>query len=215
MSPSDLAALHPTLFHVAPPEARERIREWGLLSPLALCETLELPEAETQAVMTTRRRATTPLGEGVALNDNSPLSLKRLQRCLAPGLAPQDWLRELNSRVFLFPKRELAQTFLEARANAGRARDLWSFDTQAFAQAFHSRMEIAPFNTGATLRVPPQRGLDTFAPLDGLDYREWRARRRGAGHIKGLDTIKEVCVRHSAPGAARFATGVETIPPPA
>ena len=213
MTPDELAALHPVLYHVGPPEARGLIETHGLLSPLALCGLLGFDDARTEAVLTTLRRSTTPLGAGVALNDNSPISLKRLGDCLEPGLTPEAWLRELNSRVFLFPTRQGADNFVAARANAARARDVWSFDTARFASAFLDRLEITPFNTGATLRTTPRRGLLTFAPLEGLYYAEWRSRRREAGHKKGLDSIKEVCIRHSAPGAAGFALGVERIPP--
>lgn len=71
------------------------------------------------------------------------------------------------------------------------------------------RAEVAPFNTGATLHVPPRRGLATYAPLAGLDLEEWRRRRRRAGTVKGLDRVAEVTVRGDSPKAASALVLVE------
>jgi hypothetical protein len=68
-------------------------------------------------------------------------------------------------------------------------------DTLALLAPVRDRAEIAPFDTGATVRLPPRRGRDSFAPLDGLDWDAWRRRRREAGVKKGLDGVHEVTVR--------------------
>ena len=209
MTPAAFAALHPRLYHVAWPEARARIRREGLLSPLALCKALELSAAETEDVLSTRRPDITPLAADVILNDDSPLNDKVLRRALPPDLSPTAWRRILNSRVFLFATKQAAREFANVRAARERARDVWVFDTRSFAEAFWGRMEITPINTGAASRRAPQRDRSIFAPLNGLDYGAWQRRRP----VKTPDRIREVCVRHSAPEAARFTVDLIEMPP--
>ena len=71
------------------------------------------------------------------------------------------------------------------------------YDTARLLAPVWPLAEIAPFNTGATIRQPPRRGLGTFALLDGLDFGAWR-RARGR---KTPDSIKEVTVRGCIPHA--------------
>ena len=204
MTPTEFArrVASPTLYHASWPEARERIREDGLLSPLALCERLGLSEDKTREVMTRRRDTITEIAPGVVLNDNKPLQDGPLDRALeGSGLSPDEWRYELNSRVYLFRSRKLAEAFANAAASRDRRRDIWAFDTLDFAREFHNRIEITPFNTGSTVRQPPPRDRRTFARIDGLDYDEWRMRRVRAGYKTTPDTIREICVYHSAPGA--------------
>ena len=207
MTPAQFARRFPALYHAAWPEARDRIREEGLLSPLALAESLGLSEAETERVLTGTRPAITPLAPDVILNDNSPLQSGPLSRCLRDGLTPGDWKRALNSRVFLFTKEKEARAFANAAASRDRDRDVWAFDGLAFATAFLDRMEVTPFNTGAATRRPPLRDLSTFAPVAGLDFEQWRTRRVRAGEKQTPDSVREVCVRGSAPDAVRVAEG--------
>ena len=209
MSPDAFAALFPRLYHVAWPQARARIRRDGLMSPVALVEREGLPES----VLETRRKAVTELRDGVILNDNTPIFEASLRTCLPADITVADWLRELNSRVFLFPDREAANAFAGVKAVRHLPRDIWVFDTLRFTRAFLPRMEITPFNTGSAKRGPPFRDRSIYAPLKGLDYREWRARRRMAGVKAGLDSVREVCVRHAAPGAADHAVEIIKRPP--
>ena len=199
MSPQEFAAAFPKLYHAAWPQARERIARDGLMSPLALCESMGLSDQETESILTTRRPAITDLGSGVVLNDNSPLQLGPLRRALPEHLSPEDWMRALNSRVFLFPSRRAADAFTSVLRSRELARDVWELDGRELAEAHLDRLEITPFNTGAATRRPPYRDLDTFAKVRGLDLDEWRHRRRRAGR-KTPDSVREVCVFHSAPG---------------
>lgn len=202
MRPDEFADRFPTLYHAAWPEARERIAREGLMSPLAICESLGMSAPDTEAVLTTRRAKITALRPDVILNDNSPLQEGPLRRALPPELSPQDWMRALNSRVFLFTKLREAEAFARAAASRDRARDIWAFDTAALARSHFDRLEITPFNTGATTRRPPLRDLSTFAKVAETDFEDWRSRRIRAGIKTGRDTVREVCVFHSAPGVS-------------
>lgn len=192
MSPEDLAARHPRLYHVADPNALQGILRHGLLPTSGLLSLFEVPSAERHAIERRRRPAGVPLshpahGEAV-ITDNLPLSETALESCLDDGLAPGDWLAILNSRVFFWPDREGLTKLLGARLNRRRDRLVLVLDALSLAKRHRGRMELSAINTGSTIRRPARRGLSTFVPLGLHDYETWR-RLRG-----GLDRIREVTV---------------------
>ena len=208
MTPEDLAARVPRLYHLTAPGAVEGIRERGLLSPRAICDRLGIGEVERETILRTRRPREVALEsivdgrtERYVINDNIPLFPAKLARVLDDGLTPADWLDIINARTFFWADEKFARSLRAARTNVDRPRSLLVFDTLSLASAHHERMAICPLNSGATLHSPPRRGLDTFAPLHGLDFDAWRRRRRERGLKKGLDDIKEVTVEGAVPDA--------------
>ncbi|MBX9700164.1 MAG: hypothetical protein K2X74_12060 [Acetobacteraceae bacterium] len=204
MTPEELAALHPRLFHLTTPGAWPTIAARGLLSTAALVALFELPTERRAALTGQRRPAEVPLrhpAHGLAvLNDNLPLSEAALAGCLDDGLTPADWLGMLNARVFFWADEAGLARLVGARMNRGRAREVLVFDTLPLARAHAERLELCPINSGATLRRPARRGLSTFTPLGAMSHAEWR-RRRG---MSAPDRILEVAVRDGVPDIARF-----------
>ena len=215
MTPDDLAKRHPRLFHLTAPDAVDGIRERGLLSTRAICDRLCLDGALRERVLSRRPREIKLEGtvdgreERYFINDNAPLFASKLAPVLDDGLTVADWLAMLNGRVFFWSDRRHAESLRGARNNADRPRVLLVFDTLSLARAHASRIEICPLNSGATLHSPPRRGLETFAAIEGLDFPQWRARRRERGEKKGLDSIKEVTVPDHVPDA--FAHVVDVV----
>lgn len=192
MSPEDLAAVHPRLYHVADPAALPGILRHGLLPTSGLLSLFEVSNAERHAIERRRRPASVRLthpthGEAV-ITDNMPLSEAALETCLDDGLAPGDWLLLLNSRVFFWPDEAGLARLLGARLNRGRDRLVLVLDTLGLARRHGRRMELSAINTGSTIRRPARRGLSTFTPLGLHDYEAWR-RLRG-----GRDRVREVTV---------------------
>ena len=209
MTPEDLSARHPRLFHVTEPGAAASIRRLGLLSTSRLLDMFELPETERAALELQRRPRAVPLhhpryGRAV-LNDNLPLSERGLASCLDDGLTPTDWLRMLNDRVFFWADAEGLARLLTARVNRDRAREVLVLDTLGLARAHADQVELCAINSGATLRRPARRGLATFSPLATYSYDQWR-RLRGR-----LDRIREVVVRGGVPDIDRYVLEVRTI----
>jgi len=201
VTPEELAAIKPRLFHVTTPGAWDRIATQGLLSTAALLALHEV-DAERREALTTRRRPSEvavphPVHGMAVLNDNLPLSERALEGCLDDGLSPADWLRMLNQRVFFWADEAGLQRLLGARMNRSRVREVLVFDTLSLARAVAERMELSPINSGATIRKPARRGLSTFTPLNAMDYATWR---RGRG---GRDSIVEVVVREGVPDIAQ------------
>jgi hypothetical protein len=192
LSPEDLAARHPRLYHVTDPGALQGILRHGLLPTSVLLTLFEVPEADRHPIERRRRPASVPVthpshGDAV-ITDNLPLSEAALALCLDDGLAPADWLALLNSRVFFWPDEESLARLLGARLNRNRDRLVLVLDTLGVARRHEQRMELSAINTGSTIRRPARRGLSTVTPLRLHGYEAWR-RLRG-----GLDRIREVTV---------------------
>jgi hypothetical protein len=200
MTPEEVAARHPRLFHLTLPDAVEGIRRHGLLPPLALLDLFEADSATRLRALArrpVRMRLSHPVHGTAVLTDNAPLHDRKLAPVLDDGLTVDGWRRILAGRVFFWASEAEAKRLAGARLNRGEPRALLVFDTLSLARAHAARMEIAPINTGQTLYVPVRRGSSTFAPLLDTDYDEWRRRRR----LRAPDRIKEVTIRGPVPDA--------------
>jgi hypothetical protein len=201
----ELIVRHPRLYHLTAPGSWEAIRQHGLLSTEALLRRMGLQEGEVQARIRRRRPEREVLAEApgarVVLNDNKPIHLGKLAACLDGELTPADWLAELNRRVFFWVREARMQGLGAAEANRADPRELLVLDTASVVAACGARMEIAPINTGATLRRPARRGRDTFTPLGAMPFVAWRHRR---APLKSTpDEVVEVVVRDGVPDVER------------
>ncbi|MEL6688582.1 MAG: hypothetical protein AAFP97_13330, partial [Pseudomonadota bacterium] len=102
MSPKEFASRHPRLFHLTAPDAWPFIKTHGLMPTETLLKRIGLDPAGIKALIHKPRPHRTyfddtPLGP-IELNDNSPLSLKKLETCL-DGLEPWEWCELLAQRV--------------------------------------------------------------------------------------------------------------------
>lgn len=208
MTPEELSARHPRLFHVTEPGAWPSIRQLGLLSTRRLLDLFEVDGDRSTALARRRRPEAVPLVHprhgGAVLNDNLPLSEKALAGCLDDGLTPADWLEKLNERVFFWADGDGLDRLLGARMNRGRRREVIVADTLSLARAHADRIELSPINSGSTLRRPARRGLSTFSPLAAHSYGDWR-KLRGK-----RDRIVEVTVRGGVPDIARHVLEIRT-----
>ena len=151
---------------------------------------------------------TLPDGTAVVITENR-LSCAKLSDALDDDLTPSDWLKMLNNRVFFWPSPHFGEQHLNSRLKLGFACEWQVYDTLRLLRPVWARAEIAPINTGSTLRKPARRGLATFAPLDGLDYPAWRKSRGNASP----DMIKEVTVRGSLAHAGTALLSTEPAAP--
>ncbi|UWQ21962.1 DUF7002 family protein [Jannaschia sp. W003] len=203
MTPEGFAARHPMLWRLAAEGAADGVRRHGLLAAreLAARAGVALPDVPRRTAL----RFALPDGTPVQVTDNAPLSFAKLAPALDDGLRPEAWLAMLNDRAFLWPDRRLAARNLRARKRLGYRSEWHGFDTLALLAPVWDRAEIAPINSGATVRAPARRGLSTFAPLATLDWERWR-RARGR---KAPDKVKEVTIRGGAPEAGAALRVVE------
>ena len=210
MTPDDLAAVHPRLYHLTAPGAHRGIARHGLLSARAIAELVGLDGEARRTVLERRRPAEVTLSHpehgAFTINDNLPLTEAALERCLDDGLSPADWLRALNGRVYLWPSEERLRTLLGARTNRDRAREVLVFDTRSLVAAHAERVRLSPINGGSTIRKPARRGRSTYAPMLEHGWEEWR-RLRG-----GRDAVAEVAIEGGVPDAAAHLVEVRPVP---
>lgn len=194
LTPEELAQKHPRLYHITRPWAVASIKKHGLLSASKLLKLFGIPSEQRKSIEG-RRRATNidithPIHGFATLTDNGPLSEAALAQCLDDGLSPADWMRLLNQRVFFWVDQSNVANHLRANIKSGEERVVLIFDTLSIVRAHHQQTELAPINTGSTIRRPARRGLGTFSPAHLYTYSEWRQLRGGRDHIKEL-TIRD------------------------
>jgi hypothetical protein len=209
VTPEELSARHPRLFHVTGAGAWESIRTRGLLSTSRLLDLFEVSGERRAQLERARRPAAVPLHHPVhgtaVLTDQLPMTEAALARCLDGGLVPADWLALLNRRVFFWSDEGGLDRLLKARANRGRALEVLVVDTLPLVRAYADRVELSPINTGATMRRPARRGPETFTPLGALSYDAW-SRRRGK-----RDAVLEVTVLDGVPDVERYVLEVRRV----
>jgi hypothetical protein len=210
MTPEDLAAKHPNLFHLTEPDCIDGIREFGLQSTSDLLTRFGISGADRSRLEEERRPKSVQLvdvaGRMAILNDNSPLSTKKLDSCLDDGLTPADWLLSLNKRVFFWPNDKGLKALLGAARNKGKKKLLITLDTLTLAQAYCAAIELAPINSGSTIHQAARRGAKTFSPLTAQSYKVWQQLRG-----KKRDVIKEVTILGSISDLERFNPRYEVI----
>ncbi len=213
MTPADLAARHPRLYHVTRLRAVDSIRRHGILPTSDLLSLFEVPADRRRAIESERRASsvtlTHPVHGQATITDNAPLGTAALASCLDDGLLPEQWLRLLNARVFFWVDLASADRLLNARLSRPHDRAILVFDTLGIARAHADQLELSPINSGATLRRPARRGLSTFTPLARHSLREWRNLRGGR------DTVREVTSHGAVDDAERHLVEVCQIAPDA
>ncbi|MDP1880464.1 MAG: hypothetical protein Q8K60_05950 [Parachlamydiaceae bacterium] len=107
MTPEELAALHPKLYHVTETGAWASIQKIGLLSTSHLLDLFEINSTQREVIESNRRAKPIEISHrfygNIMINDQFPLQENALSKCLDDNLYPKDWLKLLNSRVFFWP----------------------------------------------------------------------------------------------------------------
>lgn len=202
MTPEELAARHPRLYHLTLPGNLPGIERHGLLSTSLLLDAHEI-EGDYRVAIERRCRPSAvqldhPVYGATMINDQSPMSETALAKCLDGGLTPAEWLVLLNGRVFLWASERDLRDLLEARANRNRPVTVLILDTLRLARDYASLIEFSPINSGNTRRKPARRGLKTFSPLERYGYAEWTGLRGKR------DRIREVTVLGGVPDISNY-----------
>ncbi len=204
MDPRDLSRQYPLLYHMAEAGSWDSISEHGLLSTRSLIDLFEVDGDARDAILRVRRAASVPLEHPVhgkaMVRDQIPLSETRLAACLT-DMTLSEWLDALNSRVFFWLDVRHLETLLGARAYKDQEHDVITVDCTRLVERHAERITLSPINSGATMYKPPQRGRDTFLPIESYPFEE-RRRARGLGHAVvelavdgGVPHIREIAVR--------------------
>ncbi len=210
MTPAELAARHPFLYHLTHRQNLAGIRACGLLSASALLTKYATSPGERQPIETERRQKPVRLddaaGNCAIISDNAPISMKALANCLDHGLTPQDWLRALNRRIFFWADEARLQKLILAKNNRGQQKSVLVLKTLTVAEAYSHNIELCAINSGATVRRAARRGAATFTPLGAFSYHEWRALRGRR------DSICEVTFSDAIPDVLSHVIEVRDVP---
>ncbi len=199
----------PTLYHMAERGSWPSIQRHGLLSTSALLDLYGMQGAERDTIESRRRPDAVPLqhpGLGRAvIRDQMPMDDAGLRKCLLDGLAPEDWYRLLNRKVFFWLTRTRLLRLMDAKLNRDLAHDVLELDTAALIAAYRPAITLSPINSGATRPFPAPRGAATFQPIDAYPYARWRSTRP-----KG-ERVVELAVDRGVPDAARFVRNMTSM----
>jgi hypothetical protein len=192
---------HRRLVHLAHADSWPSIERHGLLSTEEIVRCWDVPASQHDAILRRRRiRSFTlehpELGRAV-VRDQLPLNEAGLRTALAgSGMSVGEWLELLNSMVFFFPSVEAAATLRAAYAREPAV--LITVNARTLLREHESRLRLATFNTGYTLRRPKPRGPDSFMPLRRYE------RTQGA--------VREVTVLSGVPDLSSHLIEVEHLP---
>jgi hypothetical protein len=172
MEPDRLAALHPSLYHMADARNYASIERHGLLSTSALLDRLGVSGDARVPAEAAHRPETLALPgpDGtVFVRDQHPLEPAALAACL-DDLTLAAWYRTLNARVFFWPTRDRLERMLGAYGRSEQA--IFEVDTRALLARYADEVELSHINSGyAGSRYPAaRRGRHTFVPLRDYVY---------------------------------------------
>lgn len=178
ISEDDFIRRYPTLYHVSLASNAEQIRRYGLRSTSALLDLFEITDRRRYTLESCRRPEMVKIGHPihgeVILNDQAPLNEAVLSRCLV-GMTTQEWIMNLNRRVFLWPDLQSAKRFLSARMARNHKRIVLGIQSKDLLRVADS-IELSAINSGTALRRAPTRGRETFLRLDQYPFEERRVR---------------------------------------
>lgn len=189
---------YPTLVHLAHADSWPGIRRHGLLSTGEIVRRWEVPAEQRHAILRHRRIRSVRLEHvdlGTAVvRDQLPINEAGLQTALVDsGMSTAQWLELLNSMVFFFPSSDPAGKLRAAYSSEPAV--LITVDTRSLLRAHESRLRVATFNTGYTLRRPKPRGSKSFIPLPGCE--------------RGQGVVREVTVLSGVPDLGEHLLDVE------
>ncbi len=197
----------PTLYHMAERDSWPSIQRHGLRSATALLDLFEVPAGKRAAIEAAHRPAGVwlrhPVHGAALVRDQKPMGDAALRRCLQDGMAPADWYRLLNGKVFFWLVRDRLLKLLGGREYRAAEHDVLEIDAAALGAAYRPLVTLSPINSGATFNLgPAPRGRGTFQPIADYDYASRRKRAAPAA------CAVELTVEYAVPDIARFVRRV-------
>jgi hypothetical protein len=186
----ELLSTCPVLYHMAEGGSWPSIVERGLLSTAALLDLYGVSGRERLLIEERHRPAgitlTHPVLPKAVIRDQLPMDDAGLRRCLPPHLAPSDWYRLLNQKVFFWLTRDGLLRLLGAEAYRANAHDVLEVDARLLVRAYFDAIWLSPMNSGCTKPMPHPRGDQTFLRIGDYPYAEWRRKRRRGERVVEL-----------------------------
>jgi hypothetical protein len=203
----ELSGLFPRLYHMAQLDSWNSISRHGLLSTSGLLDLFEIEGAERERIESRHRTDSIPIRHpfhgSAVVRDQKPMSDDGLRRALLDGLTPEQWYRDLNSRVFFWLTEDRLNTLLNAKAYRGKRHTVLTIDTMLLLDRHSDRTSLSPINSGCTKPFPHPRGSATFLRLPQYPFGEWRKKRP----LK--DSVVELAVDYAVPDLRELVVEVK------
>lgn len=209
MTPDELIALYPRLYHMAHEGGWPAIRDHGLLSATALLDAYAVSGKDRTALQSQNRPESVALKHkslpGAVIRDQKPMSDGALKKCLQDGLTPKDWYEILNSKSFFWLSPARIWRLLKARAYRNSTQTVLTIDTKGVVANYHNRIRLSPINSGSTIFKPQPRGHDTFKRIEDFPFAARSATRSRENNVV------ELVVEHSVPDIAKYVLAVHEV----
>ena len=196
----------PRLYHMAERDSWSSIESEGLLSTSALLDMFSVLGSEREQIEARRRPASVTLSRSgqrqAVIRDQLPMDDKGLTRCLQDGLAPEDWYRLLNSKVFFWLTRGRLTQLLNAGTYRTVEHDVIEVDADKLVKDYRHKITLCPINSGCTKPYPRPRGYSTFLPIADYPYASWKAKRKRG------ERVVELAIDYAIPNIVDYAVRV-------
>lgn len=209
MTPDEVIANFPRLWHMAADGSWPAIRDRGLLSTTALLDLYEVAGNERVSLESKHRPESVTIHKPglppAVIRDQKPMSDGALQKCLQDGITPNQWYEILNRRCFFWLSQARLRRLLAARAYRKTPQVVLTLRTEGVVRAHEPRISLSPINSGSTIFKPQPRGHDTFKSIEAYDFRAWRRRRPAE------DAVAELVVDYAVPDLAEHVLAVHRV----
>jgi hypothetical protein len=197
----------PRLFHMAEAGSWPSIEEHGLQSTAALLDRLGVEGPARAKIEGSRRpdsvEITDGLGGSAWVRDNKPINETVLLKTLV-GMAPEEWYRTLNARVFFWLTTRRLDKLREAGPYKDRKHDILTIDTERLMRSHGDVVELSPLNSGAVHPAADYpRGIGTFSRIPDYPWKERLA-------VAPSEPIVELTVPYSVDDIVELVVDVTT-----
>lgn len=175
VTPTELAATYPHLYHMADSQSWESIREHGLLSTSRLLDLFEYCGEIREAIESKKRPKSVQIAHPrfghAVVRDQMPIVESKLAGALS-GCTVTEWYRLLNSHVFFWLNEGRLRTLLCAREYKGIEHIVLTLRTLPFVERYHMQIALSPMNSGNTQPFAHPRSPDVFYQMKDYPFVE-------------------------------------------
>lgn len=153
------------------------------------------------------RHVSHPEFGSAVIRDQKPIHAESLAVALDDDLTVDDWIRELDSRVFFFLQPERLEGLLKARSYRKDVHTVITLDTATLLAEHGDRVQLSRINSGfARPHSKARRGRGTFQTI--ADYRH---PQRLVAHVGTSWDVAELCVVDGVVDVARHVVSVTRV----
>jgi hypothetical protein len=175
VTPEELAATYPLLYHMADAASWPSIQKHGLLSTSSLLDLFGIGGKERLDIESTRRPNSVEIKSArhgrAVVRDQKPLSESKLAKSLTGCTIPA-WYRLLNRHVFFWLTKTRLQTLMSARAYRDMPHIVLTIETLPFVKRYEDRIVLSPMNSGNTQPFAHPRSPAIFKSMRNYPFQE-------------------------------------------